>query len=339
MSRARTRRAASALLLALGLGAGCDRDGASGDQQEGSPPADAGPAGLTPELRAKVIARVGNKAITLGEYAAVLEQMDPFERLRYQSPDRRKQLLQEIIDVELLAAEAERRGLAKDPEVQERMRIVLRDELLQQVRSELPSVEQIPEAEVRAYYDKHRAEFREPERRRLSHIVMAQREAAQAVLEQARSATAEQWGKLVRQHSLDKPAPGSDAASAPLELAGDLGIVHVGDDQSGGNADVPVPLRAAVFELDKLGDVYPKLVEVDGKFHIVRLTGRSEARDRSMGEAQRAIRVAIVRQRFREAEARLERELREKYPVKVDQAALSQIKVELEDKGSRGSAK
>src|SRR5512133_3831503 len=56
-----------------------------------SPPA----RNLTPEEAAQVLARVGEVTITLGDYAAALERMDRYERLRYQSADRRKILLDE----------------------------------------------------------------------------------------------------------------------------------------------------------------------------------------------------------------------------------------------------
>src|SRR5262249_16677528 len=80
------------------------------DTKGGPQPSASASMGLTPELAAKVLARVGDREITLGEYAATLQRMDQFERLRYQSPERRKLLLDEMIKVELLAAEAQRRG-------------------------------------------------------------------------------------------------------------------------------------------------------------------------------------------------------------------------------------
>ena len=38
---------------------------------------------LTPEQAAKVLAKVGDKTITLGDFVATLEHMDQFDRLRY----------------------------------------------------------------------------------------------------------------------------------------------------------------------------------------------------------------------------------------------------------------
>jgi peptidyl-prolyl cis-trans isomerase C len=93
--------ALAAALLGL-LTLGCEKKPSGGTQASASAIA-APPAGLTPELAARVLAKVGNHEITLGEYAATLERMDQFQRLRYQSPERRKQLLDELVDLELLA--------------------------------------------------------------------------------------------------------------------------------------------------------------------------------------------------------------------------------------------
>jgi peptidyl-prolyl cis-trans isomerase C len=288
------------------------------------PSASAAPLGLTPELARTVLAKVGEREITLGEYAVTLERMDPLERLRYQSADRRKQLLNEMIQVELLAQEAQRRGLDKQPETQEAVRQILRDELLRRLRQSAPNPADIPEAEVRAYYDAHHADFNEPERRRVAHIVVASEARAQALLTKAKQASPSEWGKLVQEASLDKPSkPG---APQPDELAGDLGIVGPVGHPRGDNPRVPEPLRAAVFQIDKVGDVLDHVVPEGGQFHIVRMTGRTEARDRSFQDAERTIRVAIVQQRIRQRENELESELRQRYPVSVDDAALAGVK-------------
>jgi parvulin-like peptidyl-prolyl isomerase len=309
-----------ALLLML-LGLGCQPKPSSGTAPSAS--ASAQPAGLTPELAARVLAKVGDHEITLGEYAATLDRMDPFERLRYQSPDRRKQLLDELVDLELLAAEARRRGLDKQPETQERVRQMLRDELLTRVRAAVPAPNDIPDAEARRYYDEHRDDFREPERRRVAHIVVGSETEAKAVLEKALTASAADWGKLVAEKSRD--SRDKPASALPPELAGDLGIVGPPGQPRGENPSVPEPLRAAVFEIDKLGGVLPRPVAAGGAFHIVRMTGKTDARDRAFADAERSIRVALVQERIRAREAELEAELKKKYPVTIDEAALAKI--------------
>lgn len=288
---------------------------------------------LTPELAAQVLAKVGDREITLGEYAETLERMDPFERLRYQSPDRRKQLLNEIIQVELLAEEAKRRGLDKQPETQERLRQMLKEELLREVRRNTPAPGDIAEADVHAYFDAHHDEFKEPERRRVAHLELASEAQAKALLPKAQGASAAEWGKLVNEVSLDKPPP--SLGPAPTELAGDLGIVGPPGHARGANPKVPEPLRAAVFEIAQVGGVLGRVVATDnGHFHVLRMTGRTEARDRSFQDAERTIRVAIVQEQIRDREAQLRKELAQRYPVSIDDGALSQVKVPEPDTGS-----
>jgi len=97
-------------------------------------------------------------------------------------------------------------------------------------------------------------------------------------------------------------------------------------------------VRAAVFEIDKLGGVLDRVVAEAGHFHVVRMTGRTEARDRSFQDAERTIRVALVQQRIRAREAELEQELKKRYPVSVDDEALSQVKVPEADAPSAAPA-
>ena len=307
-------------------------------KQVGTPLASASalPGKLSPELAQQVLAKVGEREITLGEYAETLERMDPFERVRYQSADRRKLLLTEIIQVELLAQEAKRRGLDKQPETQERLRQILKDELLRDVRREAPAPSDISDAEVHGYFDSHHDEFKEPERRRVAHIVVANEAQAKAVLAKASGATAADWGKLVSDVSLDKPAKG---AAPPLtELAGDLGIVGPPGHPRGANPRVPEALRAAVFEIANVGDVLARVVPDAGRFHILRMTGRTEARDRSFQDSERTIRVALAQQKIQERETQLENELRQRYPVSVDDEALAQVKVPDADGGAAPAA-
>ncbi|HEU5077233.1 MAG TPA: peptidylprolyl isomerase, partial [Polyangiaceae bacterium] len=314
-------------VTAAGCADGCQNsDPAAGAPSSSASAAAPSPAvALSPELRGKVLARVGTREITLGEYAATLERMNEFERLRYQSPERRKLLLEEMIQVELLAEEARRRGLDKQPETQARLRQILRDEVLRDARRALPKPEEIPVSEVRAYYAKHQAEFQEPERRRVAHLqVLNEREAGE-LLQKARAASPKEWGQLVRAHSVDRGR--SIAIGDPDEFAGDLGIVAKPGVEGGENPKVPEPVRAAVFDIAKIGEVHPELVRVGDSFHIVRLIGKTDARARSVQEAERSIRVRLLEERAKQLERDLERELRAKYPVVLDEQQLAKLRV------------
>jgi hypothetical protein len=302
-------------VLALSLSLACNNTKNPGDDKAERDPI----TGLTVAEAKEVLVEVGDRSITLGDYVATLLRMDRFERLRYQSEEKQKQLLDEMIEVELLAQEARRRGLDKDPEVELMMDQALRDELLRQIEAELPQPEEIGEREVRDYFEKHHAEFKEPERRRVLAIRVGSREAAEKVLLEAKDVSGQKWGELAEKHSSDRSKVGKREAN---ELAGDLGFVAAPGQKRGTNEAVPDPVRAAVFTVDKVGDVVDQVVEAEKNFYVVRLGGLSPSRDRSLKDAERTIRIELRRQLFLQAEKDLEAKLRKKYPVVINEAAL-----------------
>jgi peptidyl-prolyl cis-trans isomerase C len=314
-----------ALLLGLGLAAlsaGCSscKSKPVPEQVDASSPTSL----LTPEQASKVLARVGDKTLTLGDYVAALEHMDQFDRLRYQSPERRKELLDEMINVMLLAQEAVDKGYDKDPVAQEQLRAILRDAILESARKGAPAPNDIPEADVQAYYDAHRADYSDPERRRLSLIVLADEATANQVVAQAKGATPAQWGEIARAKSID---PGVRAPDVPREFAGDVGFVAAPGDARGDNPKVPPEVRAAAFEAANVGDVLPRPVKSGGRFYVVRFVQKSDPHERSLAEAERIIRVRLAQDAARARENALLDTLRAQFPVQIDEQALASVKL------------
>ncbi len=316
------RLIASVLGLLAVLSSGCREDalqrgpGATGEQA----------AGLSPKQASMVLAKVGDHSITLGEYAATLERMDQFDRLRFKTPERRRELLEEMITVELLAKEAERRGLDKEPQTQEALRQILRDALLRDARKGARGPADFGKDEVKAYYDAHKEQYVEPERRRVSHVVVQDQKKAEELLVKAKAITdLAVWGKFIVEHSDEYK--GKEYAG-PVETAGDLGLVGPPGDRRGANPRVEEPLRAAVFEVVNTGDVVDRVV-ADGKgsFHLVRLIGVTKAHARSFAEAERTIRILLAQQEVAAREQQLEEDLRKKFPITIDEAALAEAKV------------
>ncbi len=308
----------------------CTLLGASGCKGCGgeTPTPDAGDhaqtTSLTPEQAARVLAKVGDNTVTLGDYVAALEHMDQFDRLRYQSPERRKELLDELVEVELLAQEATTKGYDKDPVAQQELRAVLRDAMLKEARSGAPLPADIAEADARAYFEAHKADYKDPERRRVSLIVTKDEASGKAALAQAAGSTAAQWGELVRKSSIDTQAK----ANVPVDLAGDFGIVSPPGDSRGDNPRIPSEVRAAAFEIEKPNDVLARVVKSGEKFYVVRLAQKLDAHERTFTEAERAIRVRIAQDRAKNKEDEAYQSLRKQFPVKIDEAALATVKVD-----------
>ena len=278
---------------------------------------------LTPEQAARVLATVGDRQITLGDYVTALERMDRFERLNYQTPQRRKLLLDEMIHVELLAREAERRGLDKTPETQAHIHQILRDEVVNELRAKLPPLSELPREEVRAYYEEHRDEFHDPERRRVAVLIASTEAAAKKQLAAVLGQDAKTWGEVARAQRKTS----SREHETPLEFEGDLGLVSAPGEERGGNKLVPEPVRAALFTLKAQGDVYPEVVEHAGSYYVVRLLGINAPRTRTLEEVDNVIRVHLLQQRLQAAQDAFDRELRATIPVQINQAAVDALKL------------
>jgi len=307
----------------VGGASGCD--GCSRDERPDSV-ADAGVARrLSPERASQVLARVGERTITLGDYAAALERMDPFERMRYQTEDRRQALLDEMINVELLAREAERRGIDRRPETVELVRQYQRDEVLARLRASLPRPSDLPEAEVSRYYQEHRAEFFEPELRRAAEIVVDDAAVARDIVREAAGVTPERWLELVQKYSPSAAPPAGDkvAPRPPIEVPGDLGYLAASPDQP--SDPVPPAVRQAVFTIAEEGQVHPAPIAASGRQHVVRLISVRAARQRSLAEVDALIRVRLIEARQAAARQELLGRLRASTPIQVEQAALDRV--------------
>ncbi|MCL2723435.1 MAG: peptidyl-prolyl cis-trans isomerase [Polyangiaceae bacterium] len=318
----------TALALALVFGeaamfVGCNDRGKGAPVDAGHPQQTA----LTPEQAQKPVAKVGDDTITLGDFAAALEHMDAFDRLRYQSPERRKELLDEMITVDLLAKEAVAKGYDKDPLAQQELRAILRDAMLAEARKDALLPADVPESEVRAYFEAHRADYKDPERRRISLVVLkSEAEGREALAVAKKAKTAAEWGEIVRTKSIDPQA----RASVPVDLAGDFGILSPPGDARGENARVPEEVRVAAFGIAAVGDVADKVVASGDKFYVVRLTQLLPPHERSYDEAERTLRVKLAQEKLRAKEDDLLAELRKSVKVEVDEAALATVKVDVD---------
>ncbi len=142
--------------------------------------------------------------------------------MRYQAPERRKELLERDDRRDA----PRRRGPQREASTRTRPRSrrsaeILRDALLKKAQEDVPKPADIPASEVSAYFDAHKADFHDPERRRVSAIVLGSSTVAAGIIKVLQGAGASHWGDLVRSKSLDPLAK----ANVPVDLAGDIGFV------------------------------------------------------------------------------------------------------------------
>lgn len=271
------------------------------------------------ERRSHVIARVGGVTITVGEVEDQIARQSPFMRARYRDQAQLRDLVQNMIRFELLAREAQRQGFGDDPEVRDATAQSAVQQLIRERFDEPITPDTVPAEDVRAYYDAHPDEFSRPEMRRASHILVATRERAQELRDQARSADARTFRQLAQEHSLDAE---TRARGGDLQYFDDQG-------RSPTSADTPVDtaIVRAAFALAEVGDV-SEPIEVDGQWTLVKLTGRRPAEHRTIDDAGPSIRLRLWRERRQRAIDEFVEGLRGRATVETHYERMQPIRME-----------
>ena len=287
--------------------------------------------GLTEAEAAQTLAKIGDHTITVGEFAEEIANKGPFLRARYNSPERRRELLDQLVRFELLAQEADARGFDDAPEVQRtRKQILIRRFLKQEYEDRIQPTD-ITDDQVRAYYEAHPTEFHQPEQVRISHIVVAREADATRILRQVLASPTDV--RLFRQL-----AEQYDTDPATHDRFGDVGFFSRPEDHRDGEPVVPAEVATAAFSMETIGGVFPTLVHSERGYEILKLTGRRAALDRSLEETSRPIRNRLWRERRESEIEALVQRLTAEADVEEHLDLLGQIHIDVPDGGVPTSA-
>ena len=266
-----------------------------------------------PEDLAEVLAKVDDVTITVGEFQDRINQQSPYVRARYTSMERKKEFLDNLVRFEVLAKEAQRRGLEKDPEVVRTMKQVMIQKLLKD-QFDKQRMEDISDDECKKFYDAHPEMYNKPEEVRVSSILVKDSATAKKVMNDPRikGVDNQQFRNLVAEYSQDL---------ATKDRGGDLRYFDAK------TKDVPKPIVDAAFALQNIGDVSPPVRTEQGVV-ILKLTGRRKALVRTFDEVKQQIRNQIYRDKRQEAMETFVKNLRDKANVKIDESKLAKVVIE-----------
>ena len=297
---------------------------------EVEPPAPVAPVVRTPEdeaRRAQVVVRVGEVTFTVGEIEDDIARQSPYMRARFRDRAALTEHVQTLVRFELIAREAERRGFGTDPEVRETTAQSAVQQMIRRDFDERITVESVPQEEVDAYYNAHPEEFTRPEVRRASHIVFETQAAAMAALPELRAADARAFRQYAQDHSTD---PESRQRGGDLRYFDDHGMTPNSADPA-----VAASVVASTFSIANVGEV-AEPVEVNGRWSIVKLTGRRPAEHRSLEEAGSGIRLRLWRQTRQTALETFVETLRGRIPTEVHYERAANIRFEQPEQISEG---
>ncbi len=252
---------------------------------------------LTAEQRATVVARIGDHTITLGEIEARLAHEPAVVRSQFASTQKRKEYLTSLVQFELLAAEAARRGLASDPEVLEAAKQAMVRKFLADTAVEAVKPESFTDADLQKYYDANPGLYHKPEQVEVSHILVADAATAERIAKELRSASEGASAKLVVAWNDYVGRLSQDQATIPY--LGSLGLVSRTPPSGAAPADLERLARvpAQVIEAAMGREIFTIGTPVQSPqgWHVLMVTSKIPAVDKAFADVRDSIRTRIVK--------------------------------------------
>jgi peptidyl-prolyl cis-trans isomerase C len=276
-----------------------------------------------------VVARVGEVVITEADVTRRLSDLSPISRARYQSPERRQELISSLIRFELLAAEARRRGHHKNPDVALAYKQAMVRELLGKEVRNLVKMSDISDEDTVTYYQEHLSDYERPALVRASHILLPSKKAAIATLKeyQLRVKTKPKearviFGDLAAQRSHDQE---TKARRGDVQYFTSDGKGH--GDRRFPQSDVPAEAAQAASALTRVGDVTSSPVRSLKGWHLIQRTGGKRAFKRPLKEVQTEIRNHLFRARKSKALEDYVTQLKSSVTITIDDQRLNALKL------------
>ncbi|WP_292897424.1 MULTISPECIES: peptidylprolyl isomerase [unclassified Nitratireductor] len=227
---------------------------------------------------ADVVATVNGMEITEGDLAVAGEEYGAqFGNLP--EPQRRAALLSALIEIRLLASQAEEKGLAEGEDFAKRLEF-LRQQALHAAFIENMVDGSVTEEQVRASYDKQIAEAPAVNEVRARHILVKTKEEAEAIIKQLEEGG--NFEEIAKEKSTDGAAANG----------GDLGYFTSGQ---------MVPeFEKAAFALNP-GEHSKEPVETQFGFHVIKVEDKRAKQPPAFDAVKDRVRSLLVREKYVEA--------------------------------------
>ncbi len=216
----------------------------------------------------------------------------------------KKNLLESLIIQKLLDIEAIKRNYDKDEDFQNRLHPVKNSLLIKFFkRNIIGTAVKLTDGKVKEYYKKNIDMFREPEKVRLSVILLQEEKTAKRMIKNINNGA--DFGTIAAEMSEDSSASNR----------GDMGWLPV-------NA-IPDNIREKLVEM-KVGELYGPY-NIDNKFLIVRFDGREKGEAREFNAVKKEIALDLKRKKYKDLLEDYLARLREVSTIEINQPVLEEF--------------
>jgi parvulin-like peptidyl-prolyl isomerase len=240
----------------------------------------------------RVVAKLGDREITMGEIEAEIQKLPPYQREHYQNDAGKLEFLKMYIANELMHTAALRKGYQDDPTLLEQVNQFKKMLMIRKVYDEqVKNAVTITPTEMNLYYQAHKHEFTEPKKLKIAHILVATEEDAQQVRTALQQGA--DFSTLASERSLDEQTK---------TRGGQIGFVNT--------STCLIPTigknETLVHQLELLnpGDC-SDVVKTDRGYHIFKLLEVQPERQQNFDEVKDQIEAALRHDKEQEREHQL----------------------------------
>lgn len=165
-------------------------------------------------IKGPLLAQVDDWALGLGDFRDKLEALKTLQpQMNIEDPKYKKNILQELINLEIIAQEAKKRGLDRERDFLEALEDFKRSLLVQKMNEQTAADVAVTDVEAQNFYDTNKLGFTEPEERKIREIVVSTEVEAKDIM--IRLLQGEDFVQLAKERSI----------AATKNAGGDLGYL------------------------------------------------------------------------------------------------------------------
>lgn len=252
------------------------------------------------------IARVDGVVITDAEMRREVANLPPYLKNIAESAEGKKELLDTMVVREIIMQQAEKSGLGKSKEVQEKLEDLRKKVIVEAfLKKKIEELASVSDAELQQFYEKNKDKFKTGEQTRASHILVKTDKEAQEILAQLKSGG--KFEELAKKHSMDGAA----------SRGGDLGWFAKG---------------TMVPEFEKAASALQEgatsgVVKTQFGFHIIKLTGKRPAGLAPFPEVKEQLKGALLSEKQGEIFKNLKEDLKKGAKIQIKEDVLNKIDI------------